>query len=176
MIEQEISAWDGKSTEDINAVYCRNCNEDSFTRQIVEFSSVESLQLGATWLLKRHLENGRDLTEKETTLIFRAMPMLENWEAKLHLLQCLPYLAILKNEKYLVERFLRECLMDANKFVRAWSYSGFYEISVQYPEYQKEAAQLFEMAMKDESASVKARIRNVVKKGLWKPHGYSYDK
>ena len=62
--------------------------------------------------------------------------------------------------------FLRNCLVDNNKFVRAWAYNGFYELAVQYPEYEKETKQFFEMAMRDEAPSVKSRIRNIMKKGF----------
>ncbi len=73
---------------------------------------------------------------------------------------------IAKGEKKKIEVFLRQCLTDGNKFVRAWAYNGFYEISVQYPEYKKETKLFFEMAMRDEAPSVKARIRNIMKKGF----------
>jgi hypothetical protein len=44
---------------------------------------------------------------------------------------------ILKPEKKMVEALLRECLVDNNKFIRAWSYNVFYELSIQYPEHKK---------------------------------------
>jgi len=57
--------------------------------------------------------------------------------------------------------------MSENKFVRSWAYNGFYGLSRQYPEYIQETKQFFEVAMKDEAPSVKARIRNVTKNSLW---------
>ena len=83
-----------------------------------------------------------------------------------HILQCLPYLAIPKKDKDKVQRFLRKCLVEDNKFLRAWAYNGFYELAVQYPEHVEETKQFFEMAMRDEAPSVKARIRNMMKKGF----------
>jgi hypothetical protein len=71
---------------------------------------------------------------------------------------------ISKNEIKTVEAFLRVSLTDSNKFIRAWAYNGFYEMAIQYPEYKNETKQFFEMAMRDEAASVKARIRNIIKK------------
>ncbi|WP_448250543.1 hypothetical protein [Thalassotalea agariperforans] len=65
-----------------------------------------------------------------------------------------------------VYNFLIITLTDQNKFVRAWTYNGLYELSKQHPEYIKEAKQFFEMAMRDEAPSVKARIRNIMKKGF----------
>ena len=49
------------------------------------------------------------------------------------------------------------------KFVRAWAYNGFYLLAVQHGEYEAEARQLLTMALRDEPASVKARVRNVLK-------------
>ena len=91
---------------------------------------------------------------------------LEHWESRLHVLQSIPYMPIPGTHKKKVETFLRECLVDDVKFVKAWAYSGFYELAVQYPEYQDEAEQFFEMAMRDQPASVRSRIRNIMKKGF----------
>jgi len=98
--------------------------------------------------------------------VFKLLPQFGHWETKLHILQCIPFLQIAKTEKKEVEAFLRKCLVDNNKFVRAWAYNGFYEISVQYPEYRNETKQFFDMAMRDEAPSVKARIRNIMKMGF----------
>ena len=115
-------------------------------------------------MLKRHLENNHKLSESETTAIYQNLENLVHWESKLHVLQCLSYLLIPKPDKSGVETFLRNCLMEENKFVRAWAYNGFYELSVQYPEYAEETRQFFEMAMRDEAPSVQSRIRNILKK------------
>lgn len=165
-LEKEIVSWDGKSPSDIDAIYTRHSNDDSFVSKIIEFSRQVDLQKGATWLLKRHLEDGQKSEANEVALLFNLLPKLEHWETKLHVLQCLPYMRIGKTEKNNVDEFLRKCLVDDNKFVRAWAYNGFYEISLQYPEYREETKQIFEMAMRDEAPSVKARIRNIVKKGF----------
>jgi len=165
-LEQEIVSWDGKSSSDIDAVYTRYCDDDSFGSNIIEFCRKTELQKGATWLLKRHLEQGQKLNANTCTALFKLLPKQEHWESKLHILQCLPYLQIGKAAKKNVEAFLRKCLVDDNKFLRAWAYNGFYEISLQYPEYKEEAKQFFEMAMRDEAPSVKARIRNIMKKGF----------
>lgn len=165
-LEQEIANWNGKSSDAIEAIYSQYANSKAFISNIIALSISEETQTGATWLLKRHLENGIKLNDKETALLFNHLPSLQHWEPRLHVLQSLPYLIIGKNEKLLVEMFLRNCLSDKNKFLRAWAYNGFYEISVQYPEYRKDTQEFFNMAMRDEAASVKARIRNIVKRGF----------
>ena len=54
-LEQEIVSWDGKSSSDIDAIYTRHCEEDSFASKMIELSQKLDLQKGTTWLLKRHL-------------------------------------------------------------------------------------------------------------------------
>ena len=165
-IEQEIISWDGKSSSDLGAIYSRYKDNNAFVPQIVELSKQEALQKGATWLLKHYLENGGVIDANQVSKMYKLLPNLNHWETKLHMLQCIPYMRIAKAEKMDVETFLRKCLADSNKFVRAWAYNGFYEISSQYPEYKNETMQFFEMAMRDEAPSVKARIRNLLKKGF----------
>mgnify|MGYP000445183146 CR=1 FL=1 len=165
-IEVEILDWDGKSSSDIDEIYNRYSNEGSFASNLIELARRPGLQIGATWLIKRHLDGNHKLKANEVAAIYKLLPKLAHWEAKLHILQCIPNMPIGEAEKKNVEAFLRHCLTDSNKFVRAWTYNGFYEISLQYPEYKKETKLFFEMAMRDEAPSVKARIRNILKKGF----------
>lgn len=161
-----IEQWDGKSAKVIGDIYNRYCLDEQFSADIINAMSNDSQQKGATWLLKHHLESGNKIEARAVGQVFKQLMALGSWESKLHILQCLPYLLITKSHKNKVELFLRECLMDSNKFVRAWAYNGFYELSVQYTEYREETQQIFEMAMRDEAPSVKSRIRNIMKKGF----------
>lgn len=165
-IEQAIISWDGKSSNDIDVIYNRYSNDDTFISEIINLSQQEALQKGATWLLKHCLEDGRKTEPDEIAAIFKLLSKLEHWESMLHILQCIQFMKIAKTEKKEVEEFLRKCLTNSNKFVRAWAYHGFYEISIQYPEYKNETKQIFEIAMRDEASSIKARIRNIIKKGF----------
>lgn len=165
-LEQAIQQWDGKSAEDISCIYDGYAGFTDFVSSTIALIKKEGSQKGASWLLKRHLENEQQLEPKQTAQLWALLSDLGCWETKLHLLQSLPYLKIGNNGKQKVEHFLRCCLSDNNKFVRAWAYHGFYELSLQYPEYQEETKRFFALAMKDEAASVKARIRNILKKGF----------
>ena len=165
-IHIEINAWDGKSANDIADIYTRHCHDDEFRENIIKLMSKSSSQKAATWLLKRHLENDNKMSKSEVSRIYKNLNCLVHWQSKLHVLQSLPFLSISKPDKKLVELFLRSCLADSNKFVRAWAYNGFYELAVQYPEHVEETKQFFEMAMRDEAPSVISRIRNIMKKGF----------
>lgn len=161
-IKQEIASWNGKSSSDIGAIYIRYCDDECFAPTLIELSLNRGFQRGATWLLNHHLKNGHKLEKKESAMLFKLLPKLEHWESKLHILQSIGYISIDTTDKKRVEIFLRKSLLDNNKFVRAWAYDGFYQISLQYPEYKEETKQFFEMALRDEAPSVKARIRNIV--------------
>jgi len=165
-IEQDIAAWDGKSTADIMAVYEAHNPETNFADTIIDLSFRQACGKGATWLLKAWLEAGNTLVQSQIKRIYGSLDQLEHWEAKLHVLQSIPFMPIPDAESENVYNFLRLTLNDQNKFVRAWSYNGFFELSRQYSKYLNETKQYFEMALRDEAASVKARIRNIMKKGF----------
>ncbi|MEW8506998.1 MAG: hypothetical protein AB2598_09850 [Candidatus Thiodiazotropha sp.] len=163
-IEQQIKEWDGKSVEIIRAVYKNYHNNPEFIDTILTLINEVSYQKGATWLLKRWLESGNQLKVGHIKSVYSTLHSLEDWESKLHVLQSISYMPIDKDEKASVEAFLRASMTDSNKFIRAWSYNGFHELSRQYPEYTEEVRRYFEMALRDEPASVKARIRNIMNK------------
>lgn len=165
-IEQEIASWNGKSADDIKAIYDAHKADHNFADTIIALSLTTACEKGATWLLKAWLESGNKLDQQQITTIYGALAQLEHWEARLHILQSIPFMPIAHADRKKVYHFLRLTLTDQNKFVRAWSYSGFYELSRQYPEYCNETWQYFEMAMRDEAPSVKARIRNIMKNGF----------
>lgn len=54
-------------------------------------------------------------------------------------------------------------LSDNNKFVRAWAYNGLYELSRQYEDLRIETMLLLDAGLNDEAASVRARIRNILR-------------
>ena len=165
-IDQAIADWDGKSAADIEAIYTRYSGEGAFATYLIELAGREHLEKGATWLIKHHLENNQGFNTSEISALYALLPGFAHWEARLHVLQCIPKLPIGESEKPGLEGFLRRCLIDDNKFVRAWGYNGFYELSRQYPEHQEEAKQFLDMAMQDEAPSVKARVRNLIKRGF----------
>lgn len=165
-LPQEIANWDGKSVEALQAIYDCHGLEAGFGTELVPLLKEPGLERGASWLLKLYLEEGGVLSPAEVKRVFQSLSEVEEWETALHLLQSLPYLTIGKRDLKQVEAFLRRCLASENKFVRAWAYNGFYELSLQHPQFKAEADQLLEQALEDEAASVKARVRNILKQRL----------
>ena len=165
-IESELSTWDKKSASSIAAIYQRYKDDKQLIEQLIQLMTQKEHQIGATWLIKHALENGDQIHSNQAVLVFEKLPLLDHWESKLHVLQCLRHLPIARSELKAVETFIRKALTSSNKLLRAWAYSGFYELSRQFPEYAEETRQLFQLAMQDEAASVKARIRNIMKTGF----------
>ncbi len=165
-IKQEIAAWNGKSADDIRVVYLAYREQPDFADSIINLIEDERFQKGATWLLKAWLEFGNRLEISQISKIYGLLYKLKHWEAKLHLLQCISFMPIETTDINSIDTFLRATISDTNKFVRAWTYNGFYELAKQHPEYKEEVKIFFEMAMRDEAPSVKARIRIIMKKGF----------
>ena len=165
-LSKEIREWDGTSIVVLGEIYDRNSAQKMFASDLIFMLSDLALQKGATWLLKRHLETGNSIDEINLSNLLKRVNELQIWESKLHVLQILPWVEIPAVAKGHVEYFLRRCLPDENKFVRAWAYNGFYELARTFPEYVEETRKIFDIAMRDEAPSVKARIRNILKKGF----------
>ena len=163
-LSEEMGSWDGKSAAALQSMYERHRTEEDFVATILAHIVDVELQRAATWLLKQHLETGNSLTAPACRTILGALSVQEHWESKLHMLQCLPYLEIPEDESADLEGFLEACLESDNKFVRAWAYSGFNELSLRFPRYRDRVAGMLAQASMSEAASVRARIRNILKR------------
>lgn len=163
---QAIKNWDGKSSDKPAKAYEANWERPSFTAETIAYLERPESRAGASWLLKRYLERGNTLDSAATAKVYANLASFSDWATRLHILQCLQWLPISERDRLSVEGFLRTGLEDQNKFVHAWSYHGFYELARQFPAYKEEARLLFETGLKNEAASVKARIRNIMKKSL----------
>lgn len=126
--------------------------------------SKASHSIAITWLLKYALEqNELPLNRQQVDQLFSILPELTNWQCQLHLLQSLIYIPFKHHNTKPLVTFLRNTLTSDNKFVRAWSYNGWYLLAKVAPEYQQDVSTFFNLAMQDEVPSVKARIRQLNK-------------
>ncbi len=158
-----IRRWDRKSADDIAVVYREFASQKTFSTLLLDALADAELQAGASWLLKAWLEDGNLLSAKDSTRLLNAFPELQDWAARLHCLQSLPFIEIPASCEQPLGKFLHRQLTHDNKFVRAWAYNGFALLGRNNARYREEAESLFEMAMRDEAPSVKARIRQIQK-------------
>ena len=164
ILKVQLSNWDGKQTDVIGQIYTDLSNQAAFIDDCIVLLTDSELQAGASWLLKRHCDSGQVIHPQQVAAIFDCLDQLQHWQAKLHILQSMQHLPVNPEQLKPVRLFVKNAINDDNKFVRAWAYDGLYQLALQYPEHEQEAREFFEMAMRDEAASVKARIRNILKK------------
>lgn len=165
-LRQAILNWDGKSSDYLAGVYQKlACQADAIT-QLVKLMAEPACQPGASWLLKQHLAHLQELTPVQQNRLLDIFVALDCWQTQLHLLQCFAAFIVDASRKTAVEAKLRWGLSHSNKFVRAWSFHGLFYLAKQYPDMQDEVTQLLETALVDEPASVKARVRSLLKLGF----------
>ncbi|MCY3883689.1 MAG: hypothetical protein OXG24_02110 [Gammaproteobacteria bacterium] len=162
-LSEEIYSCDEKSAVALQSVYKRHCSKEDFVSTILTHVTPAESQRAATWLLKKHLETGNSLSAAQCRIVIRALIDQDHWESKLHLLQCLPYLDIHKDDCVGLESFLIASVRSENKFIRAWAYNGFNELALSFPRYRKKVDGMLAHGIESEAASVRARIRNILK-------------
>lgn len=168
-IREELSAFDGKHTQPLEALTGSRSPQPSLVQELIRITKDENvnLQTAATWMLKRYQEQGRVFSDRETERILDTYSLVPGWEAKLHLLQIFDGFTIPASRAETTFRNLVHSVNDENKFVRAWSYSGLAKVAEEHGEFRSEASTLLRSGEEDEAPSVRARIRNVKKRIGW---------
>ncbi len=160
-LQSELKGWDGKSADNLKTIYDRYSNQTDFLDLLILWMNEPSLQSASSWLLKHHFDcHGGKLASTLTTQLYKNLSRLEHWDCKLHVLQVMPYAPIPTRQIARVKAFLDQCLRDENKFVRAWAYSGFWELARHHSRFRDEVETLLRNGLEQETAaSIKARIR-----------------
>jgi hypothetical protein len=161
--KEELERTDGDSGS-LELLLARHQSK-SFVNQLILLIAPDEpkLQIKATALLKRLAKSGTKFTTQQLAAIFDSLAEVTHWEAKLHLCQLLQHVKIPNGSETKVVWFLERCLLEKNKFLRAWAYNGFYELAKQHHEYYDYTNEQLERAQKEKSAAVNARLRNINK-------------
>ena len=164
-IRRELEQFDGKHTEALERILSSHRPTHSLIGSLITLAAnkEKNIQTGATWLLKRLAENPIHFTRRNLIALFGSLPELTHWLSKLHICQMLQYVEIPKDSTDNIVWFLERNLMHENKFLRAWSYNGFFELARQHQNYLGVAIDQLERGETDSAASVRARIRNIRK-------------
>lgn len=165
-IQSYLENWNGKDIPYLKEAYPRIINQNDFLKQLAAwYPNKPTIQQAATWLIKHHLEQKIALDRRETQLILSLFPLTvddQNWQAQLHLLQILPLLEITSADLETLLPFIDRWCHSPNKFVRAWAYNGLAVAANHIPELLPEVKERFLLALEEEAASVKARVRNAL--------------
>lgn len=167
-LQQVLQQWDGKSAATLEHAYQEYLADIKHVQPLITLLNDEQTSDGASWLLKKFIESKGEISTEQGDCLWLLCSTWQSWPTCLHVLQVFENLPISIDNQKLVEMFLRRCLVSDNKFVRAWSYHGLFHLQRQFPQYADEVKSFFNLAMSDEAASVKARIRNIVKKYKFK--------
>lgn len=162
---KKIQEWDGKHNQLLKEIYTQNIQKTAFFKDLVEiYKKEKTARIASTWLIKHHYDQKNKLQENLIAELFSQCNLAKHWETKLHLLQILPQIKIPKECLNEVDLFVRNCFNSENKFVKAWAYEGLYQVSKSIPEYKNELKLLCDTGMENASASIKVKIRRVLKK------------
>lgn len=123
----------------------------------------EAVQVGATWVIKHWLESGHSFNRRVCGQVAALLQGELCWGATLHLLVMLPRLDLTTARLLQLRSRLDDYCESSSPFVRAWAYNGLGLLVVRDPSLRPEIDALFDTAMAEDKASVRARIRNVRK-------------
>lgn len=157
----ELPAWDGSSTAALEALYSRWSATGSIADSLIALLAEPDQQNSATWLLKRCCDEGVALTAGQCTQLIDCLPSLVDWPARLHLLQCLPYIDVPDAHAATVTAYVLAQLEHDRTFVRAWAYGALHRLGQAHPAYTDTARERIAWALEHEAPSVTARLRRL---------------
>ena len=156
-----LKAWDGSSVGELRELASEWALAPAFGAQLVRLVPDTDVQVAATWLLKQYVERQEARTDPAVQALYYELDAIVATEARLHVLQVMPHVPIPADAASDVERFLHDCLVHENTFVRAWSYTGWNELARTFPDYRPQVDAMLQEGLTHGKASVKARIRNL---------------
>ena len=162
---QDLEAWDGKHRDYLLKLYEKNITQANFFENLVEiYQQRTDLQVVSSWLIKHQYDLKKTISQELIDQVLEICNEVEHWEARLHILQLLPHWEIKEDLLLTVDDFVRKCLEDNNKFIRAWAFEGMFAVARYIPEYIPELKMLCQHALENESAAIKSKVRHIVKK------------
>ena len=88
---------------------------------------------------------------------------LSLWEARLHIMQLIPKFELTAEMVPLFEWFVRGAMNDSKKFVKAAAYQAYFTLIKFKPELKDDLITQCHYAMENESASIKSKVRKILK-------------
>jgi hypothetical protein len=164
-VESLLESWDGRGVEPFRHAAQVVPQEPAALMGLLRLarSPSDRVEVGATWVLKHHLEAGVVCDGRTGGSLIALISRARREESRLHLLQCLPFLQLSAAQATKLHPTLLEEIASPNAFVRAWAYNGLGLLVRHDDRFLPEVRDLFQAAMASDTAAVKARIRNVCK-------------
>ena len=166
---ESLRRFDGKRTSDLeqlSASMSRSAGSVARLLAVAEHDET-TVQVGATWILKRWLEEGVAHVERSAVNLVQLLAHATHWQVRLHLLQMLASLCVPVESLSVLAKELPGLLMDDNKFVRAWALSTLANVADQNDALRQKVISMMKNAGNDDAASVRARVRQIQKRYSW---------
>lgn len=164
-LENLLFKWDKKHTDYLKSIYRANIHNPSFIQLLIDLYLTNTpSELPASWLIKHYCDTGETLTQVQVEQILNNFDALTDWGSRLHILQIIPKIQLTEQLAEQIEPEIRKLLKSDNKFVKAAAYEAYFEIVRLFPEFSDEFKRICENALASESASVKVKIKRILKK------------
>ncbi len=166
----ELKKFDGKRIQPLEKIALQVAGDSQLVSLLIGAAESDDLrtQTAATWVLRRVREDGHAFSDAQCSEILKLISSVDDWEARLHLLQLLPQINLPKDLEETLFRTIANFLdSEENKFVRAWSYNALISIADQASQLRDETSRYVSRGQREEAASIKARIRNAAKQVDW---------
>jgi hypothetical protein len=162
-LEALLQHFDGKHVDSLLGVAETLPLDGSSIDQLISLAerSDPPTQIAATWLLKHFQSRNISFTPAQVTRLVEQLSSSGPWESRLHLVQMLPKLAIPVACTEQLFQWLVAALSERNKFIRAWVFTALHSLGSQHRDYAPEVNPLLDQALRDEAASVRARLRQL---------------
>ena len=161
MLEFEIESCCSASVKELTSIHERYCAIPDYLTRLVSLARSGRSQAEATWLIKRQLETSRTPDAGTSTEILQLLMLDADWQAHLHLLQCIGLLDLSQAPIAKLRETVLAKLASPNKFIRAWAYDGLFRLAqLQHPDAATDLLRISDAA-RNESPAVRARIRKL---------------
>jgi len=176
-LAHELADYDGKTVAILEGIAARFTARDRILqdedadrtpretalRQSIRLAGTtdENVAIGATWLLRRWLEEGVRAGPHLVHELASALASIPSHWASLHVCQSIALLDIPAADAPTFAKFLRHCGESDHPFLRAWATDGLVRLAAQHPAHAREARTALEAALIDPAPSVRARARRI---------------
>ena len=164
-LSRELKSWDGIHMEPLSSLYNAAEDKNDLIRQVIDvLLSDLSLETATTWLIKHHIDQKNNLDNDQWSAVLGIFDQLNHWEAQLHVLQILPKAHLDSSSAATLEFSVGKLLNAENKFVKAAAYEAYDFLCNYLTQYLSSFVERCHQALEFESASVKVKIRRILKK------------
>jgi len=163
-LRASLGEFDGRATTILTEAAAKFSSNTTYFDDLIELVGDDDTLIGdgATWLLKRHLEQGQALSAERVAKLVGSIEATASWPAILHCCQSIRFLKITNDQAARLARWIAPNLDHKRPFIRAWSLDGICTIAKQHKSIRTEAERALKKATEDPAASVRARARNIV--------------